>query len=286
MDANGLQHRHILWIGTLDEYAPPHERPIMTNMSDPTIHQPLGVGKIVSDSFQTFVSNIVTIIILGVLPAALGIIIKAIFLGFGPHLVDPEIFIINTSWLGFAFSTVVDMVFYGMFTAMLVLMAYDAKLGRSRSIGGYLSSALGVLFPVIVMSLVVALVLSLGFLALIIPGIWLYGVLAVTVPAIVIERADYGALGRSAALTKEYRWPVIGLLIIIGIIVAVFSGIIGAVVTMLGSFGFGLAGTIVLTTLLNGLGYGLSSIAAALVYARLREIKEGVHVDQLAAVFD
>jgi hypothetical protein len=38
--------------------------------------------------------------------------------------------------------------------------------------------------------------------------------------------------------------------------------------------------------LISGFSYGLSGIGAALVYARLRDIKEGVSVDKLAAVFD
>ena len=36
----------------------------------------------------------------------------------------------------------------------------------------------------------------------------------------------------------------------------------------------------------TSVGTGLLSILTALIYARLREIKEGVSVDQIAAVFD
>ena len=36
----------------------------------------------------------------------------------------------------------------------------------------------------------------------------------------------------------------------------------------------------------SALGLGLSGISIALIYARLREIKEGVTVDQIASVFD
>ena len=42
----------------------------------------------------------------------------------------------------------------------------------------------------------------------------------------------------------------------------------------------------VLTAFLSTFTYGLIGMAVALVYARLREIKEGVSVDNLAAVFE
>ena len=38
--------------------------------------------------------------------------------------------------------------------------------------------------------------------------------------------------------------------------------------------------------MINGLAYAFGGIVIALVYARLREIKEGVNVDKIAAVFD
>ncbi len=42
----------------------------------------------------------------------------------------------------------------------------------------------------------------------------------------------------------------------------------------------------ILTAFLSTFTYGLIGMAVALIYARLREIKEGVGVDNLAAVFE
>lgn len=42
----------------------------------------------------------------------------------------------------------------------------------------------------------------------------------------------------------------------------------------------------VMNALITGLAYGFGGIIIALTYARLREIKEGVAVDQIATIFE
>ena len=126
-------------------------------------------------------------------------------------------------------------------------------------------------------------------LALILPGIWVYGVFAVTVPALVIERVGFGAMRRSAELTKEYRWPVIGTMVVIFIAAMALNLIPTTIVGLLLTGSLGTVTIILLTVLtafLSTFTYGLIGIAVALIYARLREFKEGVGVDNLAAVFE
>ena len=62
--------------------------------------------------------------------------------------------------------------------------------------------------------------------------------------------------------------------------------LIGVIVAIPTAIGVGIGGGILLSALLSGLGYGIMNISLALIYARLREIKEGVNVDQIASVFD
>ena len=255
-------------------------------MSDMADQPPLGVGNLISQSFGTFFKKLPTILILGAIPALIGLLLKGGITGFNSSMVATDQLILEGRWMAFAATVVIDIVAYSLLTAMIVLLTYDAKTGKSRSIGGYIAPAVSVLLPLVIMSIVMSLILVVAFMLLIIPGIWMYGVLAVVVPAIVIEKAGFGALGRSAALTKEYRWPVVGVLVVIGIIVAVISGSVGAVAAIPATMGLGLVGMFVAVTVLNGLAYGMSSVTAALVYARLREIKEGAQVEDLAAVFD
>jgi hypothetical protein len=106
-------------------------------------------------------------------------------------------------------------------------------------------------------------------------------------PAIVIENAGFGSFGRSAQLTKEYRWPCLGALIVVGI--CAYIPIL--IIAML--FGFGAAAGgftlgiffVIVNTVATVIYMAALGICVALIYARLREIKEGTSVEQLAEVF-
>lgn len=263
----------------------------MTDTSTAMPKAPLGVGKIISESFSILFSNIVKVVILGFVGAFIGYLITGALVGFdvAAGQVDPvAVQDPGSFFAGFGVSFVITIVIYSLITAMIIQLAYDAKLGRSNSLGEYFTGALGVLLPVVILSVVVTIAMMIGMVALVLPGLWAYAVFYVFVPAAVIEKTGFNSLGRSAGLTKEYRWPIVGLFIVMGIIAGLLSvipGFIGGF--LIASAGGG--GTIMfgaLMSLINGFAYGLSAIAVALTYARLREVKEGVAVDQIASVFD
>ena len=71
-----------------------------------------------------------------------------------------------------------------------------------------------------------------------------------------------------------------------GILTFVAEFVIGIVgISSLTSAG-GIIITLIFYAALSGIAYGLSSISIALIYARLRQIKEGVSIDQIVSVFD
>lgn len=252
---------------------------------------PLGVGSILSETFSIFAANFVKVMILAFGGAFLGFIVNSLFLGFGVAVgtAEPDIANMNAFWVGTLFSTLIGMVIYGLVTALLVLLAYDAKRGKSNSIGTYFMVALPAVIPIAIMMVIVTILASLGALALFIGMFWVYAVFYVMAPAAVIERAGFGALRRSAQLTKEYRWPIVGLFIVLIIVTLLVQVVAGFLVAMLAGLATSLIGqTIVgaLFALLGAIGYAIAGIAIALVYARLREIKEGVEVSEIAKVFD
>ena len=177
-----------------------------------------------------------------------------------------------------------------MTIALLVQLACYAKLERPLKPRSYISPALAVAVPIAILGLLSGLLMVLGLVALIVPGLWVYAVFSVMPAAVVIERIGFSGLGRSAALTKEYRWPIIGASLLILIMnagvgaIAVFA--VGLLAGVLGSSGVALVILAVTLATLSGIGYGLSAISVALIYARLREIKEGVSVRDIATVFD
>ncbi|WP_282119251.1 hypothetical protein [Ruegeria atlantica] len=257
----------------------------MASTTEHTGSEALGVGSIVGESFSILFKNFITVILLALVPTLLSSVIAGMMVGADVALgaADPD-FSTSSGVTTWVLTILLQVVFYALTTALLVQLAYDAKLGRRLQVGRYFAPALQAAIPVAVLTTVAGILTGFATLALIIPGLWVYAVFSMVAPAVVIEKAGFGGLGRSAALTKGYRWPIFGALLLIGIC----AGIGG----FLASFAAGLlegVGSWAMTagfSVVAAFGAGLSGISVALIYARLREIKEGVSVDQIASVFD
>ncbi|WP_422041355.1 hypothetical protein [Roseibium sp.] len=260
-------------------------------MTDTGYSQPmasLGVGSIVGESFSILFGHFIKIIIIGFVPTLIGFLISGALTGFNVALgLEVQEFSGPGSVVASILSLLINMVVYSITTALLVQLAYDAKLSRPIQLGRYIGPAISVIVPLAVITIVVSILVSIGVVLFIVPGLWVYAVFAVIAPVIVIERAGFGAMGRSRFLTKEYRWPIVGALIL-GIILSVIISFLAVfVVGLIASIGsIGLIIGVVLFAGMSTLGAGYISILIALIYARLREIKEGVNVDQIASVFD
>lgn len=262
----------------------------MTDTFVPT-RMPLGVGDIVSESFSLLFRNFVAVMLLAFVPTLAGLALSAMLTSWPVALgLEEPIFLTGWDLVPFGFTIIGQLVIYGLTTALLVQLAYDAKLQRPLQLGRYMGPAMGSAIPIAILGLLAGILMVLGIIALIVPGLWVYAVFSVMPAAVVIEKIGFRGLGRSAALTKEYRWPIIGATLLIGIINSVFTFTGGFIVELLlGGLGQSFAGLAIMTLTLaaiTGIGYGLSSISVALIYARLREIKEGASVRDIASVFD
>ncbi|MBO6512103.1 MAG: hypothetical protein JJ979_27090, partial [Roseibium sp.] len=221
-------------------------------------------------------------------PTLIGFLISGVLNGFDVTLGQAEAeFTGPGDVINNILAFLINMVVYAITTALLVQLAYDAKLGRPIQLGRYVGPAMSAVVPLAILSIVTTILVMLGMMLFIVPGLWVYAVFCVLAPAIVIERAGFGGMGRSRALTKEYRWPIVGGLIL-GLLVAIGLQIV-AMLLVAGIAAFGTLGMVlalILLVAISTLGAGYLSILVSLIYARLREIKEGVSVDQIASVFD
>lgn len=259
----------------------------MTDVPMNTGNESLGVGKIIGDTFSLFFGRITSIFTLVFLPTLVIVLIQYWL----TPTVDPDnIQAFNPddySVGGQLVSIVVSMVGMSLISALIIRLAYDAKVGNPMRPSAYFSSAIAVIVPLVICTLVVTFAASIAMIALIIPGLWVYAVWCCVTPAIVIENAGFGSFGRSAQLTKEYRWPCLGALIVVGI--CAYIPIL--IIAML--FGFGAAAGgftlgiffVIVNTVATVIYMAALGICVALIYARLREIKEGTSVEQLAEVF-
>ena len=80
-------------------------------------------------------------------------------------------------------------------------------------------------------SILVGLVVGIGFILLIIPGIIFLTMLAVTIPALIVEdQRGTAAMGRSWNLVKGHFWHVLGTIVV----AALITGVVGAILGLLG----------------------------------------------------
>lgn len=126
------------------------------------------------------------------------------------------------------------------------------------------------LFALFLLSIVVGILVTIGFIFLIIPGIILTLMWIVSTPAMMVEnKGVFDSMSRSSELTKENRWRIlgIGLLILIAyIVVAIIIGILAAITPILGIIG-GIALLIAV--------YPYLAIIVSVLYFNLVEVKGG-----------
>lgn len=268
---------------------------------------PLGVGEIIGDSFHILLSNFFLVILVGFIPALLGELVNGALNGFGSLSGQSE-----TTFIGVKFEFesisegIVTLVAFAISTALLVQLAYDARLYRPVKISRYLETAMRSILPIAVLSVAISAVLFAGGLLIVLPAaqigfspiytlpviavlaLWICAVFSAMAPSIVIERIGFRGFTRSIALTKGFRWPIVGALvlsiIITGIISVLATLLMGFIIAVGGTLGF-ILGTAVMVGI-STLVTGLFSILVTLIYARLREIKDGLGLKEIAAVFE
>lgn len=256
-------------------------------MSDSSYQNaPLGIGAILSESASLLLSNFLAACGIALIPIAIGALISAAAFGVDMALgQNPAPSIDSSFFISFGLSFLIQLIAYSLATAMLVSFAYDVKLGRPKNLSSYVNGVVGNLVPLIVISILTYVLVMAGTTLLVLPGLWLYAVFSLIVPVIVVERAGFGAMGRSAELTKDYRWPIVGLLIVMFIVIVIISAIFGFIIGFINALIGGQVLLLILNVVTSTVGFAFGCIMVALLYARLRELKEGVSVDHLADVF-
>lgn len=238
---------------------------------------PLGVGRLIGDTFKTLGLRLPSFVLLMVIPAAVYVFLFAFFLG-AASIADPAIMaaaagpgalgaIVSVSFMG--------VVVYFVFSAAMSHLAADLSVGAAQGVSTYIGGAFRNVLPIVILSIVVGILSSIGMSFFLIPGLWIIAVFSMVSVSIVAEGAGFSALGRSIELTRDYRWPIVGGFVVMAIIVGIFSVIAGLVLGFIPVIGP--IGAFVVQMAV----YGLMPIWFGLVYARLRLIKEGVGGDRL-----
>jgi Membrane domain of glycerophosphoryl diester phosphodiesterase len=174
--------------------------------------------------------------------------------------------------------------------AAITRASIDELSGKQISIGAALSSGVAVALPLLGFGLLFGLGVGFGLLLLIVPGVYLALLWAVSCPIIVVERLGvFKAMARSGVLTQNHRWAILGLIVLYMIFALVVQGAIalaipGGWATMAGLPGGSMLAVVALVAF-QAFSSIVGNVGIAAIYFELRQIKEGVDVTELANVF-
>jgi hypothetical protein len=274
----------------------------MAENSADTLREDLGVGGIFGDTFSVFFSRFLQIAFLAIIPAIAAALIGNVLIS--PLLISPD-----TRNLAVVLSWVASMIASAISVAFVIRYTFDARSGRRMRTGSYISSTMTVLVPLIVCSLVSSAVAALVVLlfaapgivtrnsilliVLVIPGIalaiYIAAIWVSVTPSIVIEKAGFGSFARSAELTRNYRWPCFAANLLVVLLGLGYTQATNSATNALFVSQIGIQSSLFFYTSIRVIAgailVGFTGVFSATLYARLREIKEGTSVENLAEVF-
>lgn len=146
-----------------------------------------------------------------------------------------------------------------LYQGMVVGLVRDVQDGRrDSSVGELIEATWPVVFPLIGAGILAGIGIAVGFLLLLVPGLILLTIWSVIAPVIVVERSGaVDAFGRSRALVKGHGWQVFGVIVVVFLISAAASVVLGLI-------GAAVSDTFVVQVLFNLIASTLTAPIAAL----------------------
>lgn len=237
-----------------------------------------GVGTVLSRSFPIWIRNLVPFTVLSLVVYSPLIIYSFLtFLG-GEVSEDAESRYNIISTLA---GRVLDLIV----TGAVVYGVFQQVRGQPAGLGDCIRVGFSRLLPILGIGIVVGILVTLGLLAFVIPGIILQLMWWVAVPVAVVERLGVvGSMQRSAKLTSGEKGTIFLVLLVLGLIQ--FAAIFG-IAFVLGMTMPDAGAAQAVITLLVAIPFGaLTAVANAVGYHDLRVAKEGVGIDDLVKVFE
>jgi hypothetical protein len=133
---------------------------------------------------------------------------------------------------------------------------------RDLTAGQLVSSARHAIWPLIAAGILAGIGIAIGFVLLIVPGLFLLTIWSVIAPAIVVERRGvFEAFGRSRELVRGEGWNVFGVIVVVFLIVIVGSIIAGAI-----GAAIGLGALIALSIVISVLTAPIAALVASILF--------------------
>lgn len=187
--------------------------------------RPLAFGEVLDQAFGLFRRAFVPLLTISVVCSGIPALLSIDMQAQGGVMQAPVLYLVTL---------ILSVVGGAVASGASTFIVSDQYLGRTLEAGEALGRAWGRVGAIIATSMVVGLLVVFGFILLIVPGVIAVAGLSLAVTAVAVEGIDSEqGRARSWELTKDFRWRMLGLLIIYGLIagVAVMAvGMVGGVV--------------------------------------------------------
>lgn len=259
-------------------------------------------GRVINRTFAAIKNKpviflVTSLVIIGIPMFLIGLL--PIFLGLtGGIQSDPDVMsnMVMGTILASALTAIFLLVASVIMQGALIFAAVRDFNGEHATLGECLRIGLRYFFPLLGLGILVGLGVMAGLLLLIIPGLLLALGWSIAAPIMIIEqRGITDSIGRSWDLTSGYKRWILLLWIILMIISFIIGGIMGAFTLIAGDpttilLEGGSNSYYILNALVSAIAQALttmiSTAGVAAIYYEIRQIKEGVGAESLAAVFD
>ncbi|ESY75515.1 hypothetical protein X740_30920 [Mesorhizobium sp. LNHC221B00] len=245
------------------------------------------IGRVFNNTFAVIGRNIALCIGLAAVFSGLPNLVSQLARPAAPAVGDPASLAVATAnytfgyFVGFAVFGILYVGLSLLLQSSLVRAAIEDLNGKRPSFGDCIRVAIRNLLPTLGIGLLVGLGVGVASIALVVPGIILWLGWSVSIPVLIQERLGvFGSMSRSRALTKGSRWALFGLFLILMIIALVIQSMSAVVIYLF----HGIAAA-VLAALVQTIVSMVISVATAVSYVELRQVKEGISVDELAEIF-
>jgi Membrane domain of glycerophosphoryl diester phosphodiesterase len=261
--------------------------------------RPMGLGDLLDTTFALYRQNFVLfagVVALLTVPQTLLDMILVLLIpkatsvsATGATIVDTNLAV--TAGALSAIRALVGFVFGFLITGALALAVSARYLGRQMAVeDAYAEVGLRSLVSLALASIVAGILIVIGFLFLVIPGVYLI-VRWIFIPeTVVLERKGaFAALSRSGELVRGSWWRVAGIGLVLFLLTAFLQAALGGIVGAILSLGSGTTGKLVgdaIQGVVRILIYPIELGGLVLLYYDLRIRKEGFDLQQMVKTME
>jgi hypothetical protein len=247
---------------------------------------PLGVLRLIGDTLRLLGAHFFFLFPIAFVPS-LALVVVDLAAGTGePIAIDPETGAPppDLNPVPYLISFLLNVVVASVISGVMCLAALDAVIGKRHTVGEYLRQTLRHLGPIVVLGTILYVLAGIGLVLFILPGLYVLARYWPWIATIVFEDAGWSGFSRAQELTEGYRLPLIGAIALFALLGAVILFFLMPFAALGAEAGAVLH--IPIAAAVSAIFYALIAVFIAMVYARLREIKEGMSPADIAATIE